>query len=357
MRKILMVFLVAISLLLVACGQTAQVNDNTVVVGWMGPLSGDAASYGESILKGAKLAFKDEGLDVKLVTEDSKCDGKEAVSAINKLVSVDKVVVVLGEVCSGATLAAAPIAEQNGVSMISASSTSPEISDAGDYIFRTVPSDALQGAFGAELVAAQGHTKLAVLHGNEDYGIGFKSVLEENFPLEGGEVVAAEAFTRGSVDMRTQLTKIKNSGADSIYIISNSPDSGVAALKQIEELGLEVAVFGSEGLKSDDVLKGAGKAAEGLVLTSVSGGSSSFVARHQQEYNEAPGPFAAQGYDAAKAVALVIKNGAKTAEEIKDALYSVSFGGASGSISFDTDGDVEGNYDVFVVKNGEWSQQ
>lgn len=349
--------IIAVALLVITYGYVAltgnvvSVNTGKVVkIGFMGPLSGDAASYGESILKGVELAKRDSGLDVELVVEDSKCDGKEAVNAITKLISVDRVSAVVGEVCSGATLAAAPIAERNKVVMISASSTSPDITNAGEYIFRTVPSDALQGAFGADLVYNRGYRRLAILYSNEEYGVGFDKVLKDNFK---GEVVASEAFQRGEVDLRGQLTKIKAKNPDAIYIISNSPDSAVAALQQIKELGIDAAVFGSEGLKSDDILE-AGDAAEGLIVTSVSSGSEQFAQRHKEVYGTEPGPFAAQAYDAFMALANAIKQGATTGEEIKDALATMSFDGASGRIVFDENGDVSGNYDVYQVKNGKF---
>ncbi len=344
--------LLMIFVLVVSC--VPQQNSGTVVIGVMAPLSGDAASYGLSILKGAQLAVKEANLpNVKLVVEDSKCEAKEAVTVINKLISVDGVQAIIGEVCSGATLAAAPIAEQHNVVMISASSTSPEISKQ-KWVFRTVPSDALQGAFGARLVKERGFSRLAVLYPNEDYGVGFNAVLEEEFPKQQGKVVASEAFDRGTVDLRTQLTKIKAAKPDAIYLISNSPDSAVAALKQIKEMGINAAVFGSEGLKSDDILTGAGNAAEGMILTSVSGGTIGFITKHQAQYNSEPGPFAAQGYDAYKALALAIQQGARTGPEIREKLLQLQFTGASGAIDFDDNGDVSGNYDTLVVREGKF---
>lgn len=326
-------------------------------IGVMLPLTGDAASYGESVKKGVEMAKNDlltSADNVELIYEDSKCDGKEAANAINKLVSVDSVVAVVGELCSGATLAAAPVAEQNYVVMVSPASTAPTVSPAGGYIFRTIPSDALQGAFGAKLVAQKGFTKLAVLYGNEDYGVGFNKVLGEEFPKTGGTVVAAEAFEKGSVDLRTQITKIKAAKPDAIYIISNSPDSAAAALKQLKEQGLKVALFGSEGLKNADIVKGAKGAAEGMTLTTVSAGTSDFLSKHQAAYKADPGPFAAQGYDALKAIALAVKSGATTGEAIRNYLSTEEFDGASGHIKFDGNGDVAGNYDVFVVKGNKF---
>ena len=331
----------------------SQVNaaKKIVKIGFMAPLTGGAASYGLSIKKGVDLANKEIGGGLlKVVYEDSKCSGKETVSAINKLISIDKVSAIVGEVCSGATLAAAPIAERNRVVMVSSSSTSPKITNAGAYIFRTVPSDALQGNFGAKYVYSNGHRKLAILYSNEEYGMGFAKVLSKSFLKAGGSIVAKEKFKRDSTDLRTQLTKIKSSGADSIYIISNSPPSAVSALKQIKELGIQSALFGSEGLKSDAVSKGSAGSGEGLVVTSVSSGSNSFAKRHKIEYGKSPGPFAAQAYDALKAIALSVKKGARTGTQIMSNLSIISFDGASGRIKFDSNGDVSGNYDIFVLK-------
>ena len=351
-----MVFVLVVS----GCGgsQTAAPQEaagESVTIGFMGPLTGSAASYGESIRRGVDLALEESGLEnVAIVYEDSRCEADEAVSAVNKLISVDGVQAIVGDVCSGATLAAAPVAGENGVVMISAASTSPAISDRPG-VFRTVPSDRHQGRFGAELAASRGFEKMAVLYSNEDYGLGFRRVLEEEFPFYGGEIVAAEAFERGVVDLRAQLTKIKGSGADVIYVISNAPDSSVAALKQARELGIEAVLIGSEGLKSDDILTGAAEAAEGLILTSVSEGNDDFVRRYKAKYGESsePGPFAAQGYDAFTALAGVIGAGQTTREGILNNLGTVEFEGAAGYVSFDENGDVrEGVYDVYVVENG-----
>lgn len=327
----------------------------TIKIGFMGPLTGDAASYGESIKRGVDLAVKEMGLaNVSVIYEDSKCEAKDAVNAINKLINIDKVVAIVGDVCSGATLAAAPVAEKNKVVMISPASTSPKITEAGDYIFRVVPSDALQGEFGAKLVIKKGYKKLAILYGNEEYGVGFEKVLRENFKKLGGEVVASESFERGATDLRTQIAKIKAAKPQAIYIISNSPDSAVSALRQLKELKVGAVLFGSEGLKSADIIDGAKEAAEGLIVTSVTSGTGDFISRHVKEYNLEPGPFAAFGYDAFKAIALAVKKGAVNSEEIKKALYDLTFDGATGFVDFDANGDVGGNYDVFVAKEGKF---
>lgn len=330
----------------------------TVKVGVMVPLTGDAAVYGESVKKAVELAKKQlQANNVEFVYEDSRCDGTQSVSAINKLISVDNVVAVIGELCSDATLPAAPIAEQNKVVMVSPASTAPTLTQAGQYIFRTVPSDLSQGAFGAKLVSSKGYKKLAVLYVNNDYGVGFNDVLKKEFPKLGGQVVASEAADKQAVDVKTQLTKIKAANPDALYIISNSPDTASAALKQAKELGLKVALFGSEGLKNDDIIKAAQGGADGLIVTSVSAGSAGFAQAHNSVYTENPGPFAAQAFDAFQAIYTAIKAGAKTGEEIKNQLNGVNFEGVSGMIDFDENGDVSGNYTVYVVKDAKFVQE
>lgn len=346
------ILVVLLSTLLLAAGcTTGSADAQATAVGWMGPLTGDAASYGEAIRNGVELAQNNSEQPLRVIYEDSKCDGREAASAMTKLATVDGVDAVIGEVCSGATLAAAPIAATNQVVMVSASSTSPDLSD-NQWVFRTIPSDALQGEFAAQLISEDGHETLAILHGNEEYGVGLADTLEETFS---GEVVAREAFTRGSVDMRTQLTKINSENPDALYIVSNSPDSAIAALTQAQELGLDVAVYGSEGLKSEDVTAGAGSAADGLVVSSVSSGSEEFAQAHQEHFGSAPGPFAAQAYDAYTALERAYATGASSGEELRQALVDMEFSGASGEIDFDENGDVSGNYEVFVVEDGSFA--
>lgn len=324
-------------------------------VGVMVPLSGDVASYGESVKKAAQLAHKDlKASNVKLVFEDSKCSGKDAVSSINKLITVDKVSAIVGELCSGATLAAAPVAEKNKVVMVSPASTNEKVSDAGEYIFRTIPSDALQGDFGAKLAYKKGYKKMAVVYTNEDYGKGFDKVLKEAFPKLGGKVVTSEAVERGAVDVKAQLTKVKAANPDVIYMISNSPKTAVAMLKQLKELGIKVPVLASEGLKSKDVLGGAKTAAEGMLVAVPSGGTKAYVDAYKTEYDADLGPFSAQSYDAMMVIVKAVQAGATNGEEIKNKLYSMEFDGVTGEVKFDKKGDVGGNYDLFVVKDGKF---
>ena len=325
--------------------------DSTIKVGFMGPLSGDIALFGENTKNGVEMALVDSQLqNVEIIYEDSKCDPKESVSIINKFVA-EGVVAIVGDTCSGSALAAAPIAKENGVVMVSASATSPEITKES-HLYRTIPSDALQGEFAANIIYENELESLGILYVNDDYGLGLNNVLTEAFEALGGEVVASESFERASVDVRTQVAKVRNARPDAVYIVSNSIDSSLAVLQQIEELGVTSVVYASEGLKSQEVIDGAGQASEGLRTTSVTSGTSTFREQYLETFSEEPGLFVAQGYDAGAAIFKAIQAGATTKETVIAQLTTLQFEGATGTIDFDEDGDVAGNYDVFEVVNG-----
>lgn len=329
-------------------------------IGVILPLSGDTASYGISVRRGIELALADEraaGLtNVELVYEDGHCEGRSAANAANKLISLDKVRLLVGEVCSGGTLAVAPIAHRRKIPLITPASTSPMISKAGPFMFRTIPSDALQGAFAADLMKKKGFRRVAVLYPNEDYGIGFKKVFESGFAAAGGQITASETFERGSVDLRAQITKVRESKPDAVFLICNSPDSALAAIRQIRETGVKVPLFGSEGIKTKETAELA--AAEGTVITSVSAGHAAFAEKLKKAYGEDPGPYAAQGYDAMRTAAAAIRAAGPDADgaKLRDAIRAVTFEGVSGTIRFDDHGDIAGNYEVLVVRKGKFEK-
>lgn len=355
--------MVAVAVVLVGGGCAAAGDTSEEVqegeplrIGVMVPLSGGAASYGNSVQRGVELAVEDSGANVELIFEDSKCAGPDAAAAASRLINVNRVDAIIGELCSDATTAAAPVTSGASVPLISPASTAPGISDLGEFVFRTISSDLKQGSFGAKLVSERGFSKLGILHTNEQYGVGFDAVLKERAPEEGIEIIASEAIAADALDARAQIAKIKAAGPDSLYIISNAPQTSAAILKQVKEVGLGgVQLFGSEGLKSEDVVLGAGPGgAEGLVLTTVSSGNEEFVMAHTEKFGEAPGPFAAQAYDAM--MALINANEAEGT--LVEALRGVSFEGVGGPIAFDENGDVmEASYEVFTVKAGAFVQE
>lgn len=355
-HKIRQLIGVAGMLLLIGAGCLGKsMPSEPVSIGLMVPLSGDVASFGENVRRGVELALEDAGLEhVAVHVEDSQCDPTEATNAINALIATYDVAAVVGEICSGATLAAAPIAEEQQVVLVSPASSAPTITDAGDYIFRVFPSDAIQAEFGAELVYTDGKRRLAILYMTDDYGTGYEAVLQEEFPRRGGQIVASEGFRGGSTDVRAQLTKIRAANPDALFVISNSPDSSVVALQQARELGLDLTIYGVDALNSPDIVSGAGGAAEGLVVATARSANKAFADRYEQRFGEQPAFLVGHGYDAMSVLLDAVADGARTGEEIKSFLDEYSFDGATGNLSFDENGDIVGGREVYIVENGEF---
>jgi len=323
-----------------------------IKIGVMCPYTGELSTYGLAIKNGVNLAFeKANPENVELVYEDSAGSVKAAMDGIRNLVQEEDVQAIVGDVTSGSTLTAAPFANKYHVSLISASSTSPDITDSGDYIFRTIPSDDQQGRFASELIYDDGHHNLALIFTNNGYGIGLAKVVRESYADIGGRIVADESVDAGSSDVSALVSGLKAVNPDAVYLISNSPEVSAQILNEIAVQGIDTCLYGSEGLMGQTTLD-IGKAAEGLTVTAVSSGTSEFAQDYEAAYGEGPGPFSAQGYDAALALFKVIREGASTKEEIKNALYSVEFDGVTGKVSFDENGNIAGGYIASTVKNG-----
>ena len=215
---------------------------------------------------------------VKTIYEDSKGDVKTGVGAMQKLVDVDKVPVVMGAVYSSITLACAPIANESHTVLISTISSNFKIADAGDYVFRIWPSDALQGVKLARLAFNLGYRKAAVIYIQTDYGVGLNMSFGQEFEELGGKVVFSEPVLLGSTDMRTQLTKVKELSPDIVFSPIH-PKEGGLLLKQARQLGLQQQFFMGDGFNEPSGVKIAGSAAEGIIVPSLAKGQQEVQAR------------------------------------------------------------------------------
>ncbi len=339
-----------------------------IKIGFIGPLTGEAAIYGTSPKKGIDLAVEEinakggiNGEKLELIAEDSKCDPKEAVNAISKLVNVDNIRFIIGGMCSSETLAAAPIAESNKVIMISPVSTNYKVSQAGDYIFRTVTSDALQGKKAAELAYQKGFRKAAILYvTTNDYGPGLEKVFREEFSKLGGTVVISEGYAAGDTDFRTQLTKIKFANPDVLFTPSQMPGNALI-VKQAKELGINCQIIGTETMQDADFVETAGNAADDVIFTSFAeykgAQADAFSAIFKAKFNEEKTIYSDYAYDAVYALekAMVSCKDAQDSVCVKTELYKTDFVGASGQVSFDENGDVKGkDFAVFKIENGQF---
>jgi ABC-type branched-subunit amino acid transport system substrate-binding protein len=341
-----------------------------IKIGHILPFSGPLSAYAEGFANGVRLAVQEindaggiAGRKVELIEEDTATDPSTAAEAARKLIEVDGVKAIIGAYASSSTLAAAPIAEKNKVILISPASTSPLVSEAGEYIFRVVPSDAFQGRALAELAYQLGYRRAATIVIDNQYGVGIEEVFKQVFESLGGQVVATVRYKLDQATYRTELGQIKAANPDVIIDVSYA-DDGQIIFREARELGIEVPWLAAEGVADPAIFgaPGVAEAMEGMMGTKPAPPATSAHQHFLQLYARygygEPGIYSAEAYDAARMALLAISLAGPDAspEQLRDALIYVSrtYVGASGDKSFDENGDVTGQYIIWRVVNGEF---
>jgi branched-chain amino acid transport system substrate-binding protein len=362
-----------IACLVSACGVLSwnavlsAADSDQISIGAVLPLSGDAAHWGIPARTGAEMAVEEinhaggiGGRSLALVVEDDRCSPADGVSAFNTIMASAKPpVAVLGAVCSGVTLALAPLAESRKVVLISPASTSPKLTGAGDFIFRVVPSGSVRGQVFAEyLYGDRGLRKLAVLYINNEGGIGGSTAFKARFTQLGGTVAIELPYAQGTTDLRAQLDEIKTANTEGVLIGSYPPDT-VAVLQQAREIHLQQPLFfTTEAVQNPEVLRQAGDAAEGAtyILAAPAAGEAveKFTAAYEAKFGKEPELFAAEGYDVIRLIAEAIATAESlSGSGIRDFLRRVrDYAGASGTVTFDRNGDVIKPYAIKRIEGG-----
>jgi len=366
-RTILVILIVFIAV--AAFAYFYRDNSQEIVVGAISPFSGDGAQYGETARTGIDLAVSEinaaGGVQKKKLSiqyEDDRGDATAAVSAFNKLTSVDKVSAVLGPFYSGNVLAAAAVANRTMTPMISGSATSDNIRLAGPYVFRVCPSNDEQARTIANYARTVLKLKTAfILYRNADYGVTLRSAFEKAFPAAGGTIVGAEAVKPDTSDVRAQLAKVKAANPDMIFAAVHFPEGG-ALLRQSKEIGVTATVIGTDGGQDPELIKIAGDAAEGSYWATIGWGSqhtnsevAKFKAAYHAKYGADPGVYSALYYDATKVLAEALSHAkSMSGPDILVALHQVNYVGPTGQTVFDANGDVSKPFAVFEVKKGQF---
>ncbi len=335
-----------------------------IVLGFIGPLSGDGATLGQHAKAAVELATEAVnvsggigGRPLQFVYEDGACNGAQAINVANTLIAVHKVPVILGGVCSIETAAIAPLAEQSKTVLLSYCSSAPTLSDAGDYIFRNYPSDFSQGAFAATYIfETLKKSKIAVLYVKTDWGAGIKNVFADEWKKRGGSVLVEEGFEQSSRDLRISLAKIKAKKAQLVYFVGYT-DESIAALKQAAELKLAAPFFGTDVWEDPKIFAAAGKAAEGAMYPVVASSANvEFLANMKTKTgSDMASACSVAAYDAVQLLARVFRQAGLDSVAIKNELYkTVYVGGVSmPEIRFDERGDLlHPSYVVRVAKDG-----
>ena len=368
--KILKTLSILIVIAIVVFGCVNNKKEEVIKIGVILPLSGDVAVYGKSLQNGLDLALgkymKENPLKmkVKLIYEDSKADPKIAVSSMQKLTTVDKCNIVLGGFSSSEVLSIAPIAEKNKVVLISPTASSPNVTNAGDYIFRITPSDNFDGEIMARFAYKELNLRnVALIFSNNDYGLGISKVFVSKFISLGGKISVQKSFESGVNDFKPQLTSIKEAKPDGIYIIA-AGEIGII-LKQKSEINLINTKTFTVGLaENPKTIEIAGNAANyvyysypAFQVNSDNATIKNFVADYKSKFSKEPDVLVAYGYDLMNITLSVLENNFESSDKIKNALYRIkNFSGITGQTSFDKNGDVTKSAGIKVIKQGkfEW---
>nr|WP_035944915.1 ABC transporter substrate-binding protein [Kurthia huakuii] len=263
---------------LTACGAKdessnsgASSGGDTIKVGLNLELSGNVASYGTGIAKGAELAIKEindaggiDGKKIETVKIDNKSENSEATSAAMKLATQEKVVAQIGSATSGNTVAAVQVANQNKMPIISPSGTSPTVTvnddgSVNEYAFRTCFIDPFQGKIAANFASNDLKAKNVAIFSDSssDYAKGLAEAFKKQIEANGGKVVAEESYVAKDTDFKSTLTRLKSKNPDFIYVPGYYEEVGLI-VKQARAIGIEAPMMGGDGWDSPKIVELAG---------------------------------------------------------------------------------------------------
>jgi branched-chain amino acid transport system substrate-binding protein len=336
----------------------AAASGGTITLGLNTSLTGGTATFGKNTQNGIQMAIDEVnakggvlGKKVVLQTEDNASRPDESVTAVQKLISSDDVLVVLGDVASSNSLAAAPICQKAKVPMVSPTSTNPKVTQVGDYIFRTCFIDPFQGTVCARFARDNLKAKtVAVLVDNKsDYSQGLAKYFVEEFSKT-GKIVSTSYYTAGDADFRAQLTNIKAKNPDLIFLPGYYTEVGAIA-SQARQLGMKQPFLGGDGWDSPKLTEIGKGAVQGAYFSTHYSPESDdprvqkFGEDYKKKYGgQTPDAMSAVAYDAANIVLAAIEKAGATQPtdedraKIRDAIAATkNFPGVTGDITIDKD--------------------
>jgi branched-chain amino acid transport system substrate-binding protein len=348
--------------------QTAT-SPGEIPIGVYGALSGAEAAFGTSTVAGVRLAADEInaaggilGRKIRLHIEDDQGKAEEAASVVTKLVTSDDVIALVGENSSNQSLAAAPIAQANGIPMVSPSSTNPAVTEKGEFIFRVCFTDPYQGKALATFVSDNLKVKSAAIlvDKKNDYSVGLAGVFRQEFTAKGGRITAEQSYTGGDAEFRPQLTAIRATKPEVLFIPGFYTDAGQIAI-QARDLGINIPLIGGDGWDSPTVIEIGGKSVENSYFSDhyFVGDTrpvvQRFVTEMKRRHGKNPEATAALGYDALKIIAAAIQRaGSLDRKAIRDQIAATKdYEGVSGTITMGADRNPIKPVAMIKIENGQ----
>jgi branched-chain amino acid transport system substrate-binding protein len=351
-----------------AKSSSAAAESSEIVIGHYASMTGLIAHFGQDTDKAARL-FVDQvnatggvlGKQVKLVTLDTRGDSAEAANAVTRLIDIEKVSALLGEVSSSLSLAGGRVAQRRKIPMVSPSSTNPKVTEVGDYIFRVCFVDSFQGK--AMATFARQNLKfdqVAILKDvKNDYSIGLADAFSQAYRAAGGTITVEQSYSQGDTDFSAQLTAIRASKAQAIFVPGYYAEVGAVA-RTARRLGLKIPLLGGDGWDAPDLFKIGGDALDGSYFTNhfapdaATPKARRFTAEFKAKYAQEPTGLGALGYDAAGVLFDAIRRAGKVeSAAIRDALAATKdFDGVTGKISIDAGRNAQKSVVILRIESG-----
>lgn len=347
MKKVTIVILIALLTLMVFIGCSKE-DTSIIKIGGIFPLSGEVAVYGIEAKNGIELAIAEinakggvNGKQIVLISEDDEGSPEKSVNAFKKLTSKNKVQVIIGSLTSGCTAAITTLAQNQKVLLIAPAATMESITDAGNYVFRACFIDPFQGTVGGKFAAETlGSTRAAVLYDTDnDYSVGLYENFKVSFVANGGVMVSEESYTTSDVDFNAQITKIKASNPDVVYLPDYYAKVSLIA-KQLRGQNINTPIVGADGWggitdnAGDEILNGfysdhyAADSTDNIVV--------SFVNAYKEKYKSTPVSFAALGYDSMYIIKdAMLRAGSEDAVSVRNEVEKTNGAYVTGQLRFD----------------------
>ena len=353
--------------LLTGCNKASD----AIKVGEFASLTGKEATFGQSSHEGTLLAIEEInaaggvlGKKLELITEDTQSKAGEPATVVNKLISRDGCIAILGEVASSRSLEAAPICQQNKIPMISPSSTNPKVTESGDFIFRVCFIDPFQGTVMANFATKTLKAKKVAVFTDvkSDYSKGLAKFFKEQIVANGGQIVTELDYNGGDKDFKGQLTAIKSASPDGVFVPGYYTDVALICI-QAKQLGLNVPFFGGDGWESEKLVEIGKDAVEKNYFSTHyhpdvgSEKSRKFVENYKKRYNgKTPDALAACGYDSALVLDDAIKRAGSTdGQKVRDALAATKdIEAVTGKITINDKRDAVKSAVILQVENGKF---
>lgn len=351
------------------CMEPAHSDNKEILIGFIGPLSGDVANFGNEAKDAIAIAIQEinesqyiPGINLKVIYEDGKCTGKDASAAAQKLVNIDGVKLILGGVCSGETLAAAKITEPAKVILLASFASNPAISQAGDFVFRNCIKDRDGGLAAGNLIIQRKLKRPASLGENTDYCLGLKDSLKEVLEKNGIKLVADEVINPTELDFRSVILRLRSKRPDVLFVNMQGGHKAGLVVKQIREMGLDIPIIGNNVFSSADFKASAGgiDRINGIIFVDapsiVTDRAKALLAKYKRLHGDIiQSDFSiAFSYDAVYLLADAIRTVGLDTSKIRDYFYRLpNFAGVAYNYHFDQNGDMVGvPYGVKQIRNG-----